>query len=358
MAHTSDSLHALLAELRVDAARSSSRGPMVLVAGPTDAGKSSLCRHLLWHSQLQVYDEDTSSPTTSSSSSQQHQHPIVFADLDIGQGEIGLPGTIGASVVTRDNFVVPAPADDQVDLAEYGSEHNFPLTWLRNLLFYVGHTNMSEKDWLFKWYVQQLATRIRDKQAADPRLAASGAVINTCGWVEGKGLRLLLATIAIFQPSHVVVLGDVNLYNHLLHEQVTPVVLGLPRSYLAQRRSASSRRDTRNGRLRTYFTPPPRGSGSPESFHIEVATSQVRLFTLVQSQNLVRVKRVPLTESVNHAVVAMCVVESDHMLVRSTVLGFLCIRAVNKDSVVFVSPRPGPLPSNHFLLGQVQWLEA
>ncbi|RHY35881.1 hypothetical protein DYB25_014106 [Aphanomyces astaci] len=130
MAHTSDSLHALLAELRVDAARSSSRGPTVLVAGPTDAGKSSLY---------------------------------------IGQGEIGLPGTIGASVVTRDNFVVPAPADDQVDLAEYGSEHNFPLTWLRNLLFYVGHTNMSEKDWLFKWYVQQLATRIRDKQAADPR---------------------------------------------------------------------------------------------------------------------------------------------------------------------------------------------
>ncbi|RHZ27324.1 hypothetical protein DYB26_010388, partial [Aphanomyces astaci] len=292
---------------------------------------------------------------------QQHQHPIVFADLDIGQGEIGLPGTIGASVVTRDNFVVPAPADDQVDLAEYGSEHNFPLTWLRNLLFYVGHTNMSEKDWLFKWYVQQLATRIRDKQAADPSLAASGAVINTCGWVEGKGLRLLLATIAIFQPSHVVVLGDVNLYDHLLHEQVAPVVLGLPRSYLAQRRSASFRRDTRNGRLRTYFTPPPRGSlGSPENFHIEVATSQVRLFTLVRTSSItiVMLKRVPLTESVNQAVVAMCVVESDHMLVRSTVLGFLCIRAVNKDSVVFVSPRPGPLPSNHFLLGQVQWLEA
>ncbi|ETV98560.1 hypothetical protein H310_08684 [Aphanomyces invadans] len=355
MTHSAATLHALLAELRADAARTLSRGPTVLVAGPTDAGKSSLCRHLLWHSQLQAYDSDDGGAS--------RQHPIVFADVDIGQGEIGLPGTIGASIVTRANFLVGSADVDRnndADLAEFGANHNHPLRWLSNLHFYVGHTNMAEKSSLFKWYVKELASRIRNKHSADPMLAASGAVINTCGWVEGQGLALLMATIAIFQPSHVVVVGDVKLYDHLLHEQAAPHVLGLPRSHLAQRRSASYRRDARNARLRQYFTPP--SSISPSPFLVNVAIADVRLFIVVVTPHKpTQVRRVAVVETLTRAVVAMCAAPTtaDHALARATALGFLCIHSVNstEKTIEFLSPRPGPLPSTHFILGQIEWIE-
>lgn len=52
------------------------RGPVTMVVGPGDVGKSTLCRILLNYAV------------------RMGRRPI-FVDLDVGQGSISIPGTIG-----------------------------------------------------------------------------------------------------------------------------------------------------------------------------------------------------------------------------------------------------------------------
>jgi polyribonucleotide 5'-hydroxyl-kinase len=69
-------VHAALEQMRRKAETDSGRGPIALVVGPTDVGKSTLCRLLLNYAV------------------RMGRRPI-FIDLDVGQGQISVPGTIG-----------------------------------------------------------------------------------------------------------------------------------------------------------------------------------------------------------------------------------------------------------------------
>ena len=62
-----------------------------MIAGPTDAGKSTFCRLLVNYAV------------------RMGRRP-VFVDLDVGQGSISVPGTIGATVVEE-----PVNIDDGFD---------------------------------------------------------------------------------------------------------------------------------------------------------------------------------------------------------------------------------------------------
>lgn len=74
--------HLGLEKLRTQAAMEGKRGPRVVVVGPTDVGKSSICRILLNYAV------------------RSGRQPI-FADIDVGQGQITLPGAIGAIGMER-----------------------------------------------------------------------------------------------------------------------------------------------------------------------------------------------------------------------------------------------------------------
>lgn len=52
------------------------RGPITMVVGPTDVGKSTICRILLNYAVRMG-------------------RAPVFVDLDVGQGQISVPGSIG-----------------------------------------------------------------------------------------------------------------------------------------------------------------------------------------------------------------------------------------------------------------------
>jgi polyribonucleotide 5'-hydroxyl-kinase len=69
-------VHAALEELRKKSEIDGKRGPVSMVVGPTDVGKSTLCRMLLNYAV------------------RASRRPI-FVDLDVGQGQISVPGTIG-----------------------------------------------------------------------------------------------------------------------------------------------------------------------------------------------------------------------------------------------------------------------
>lgn len=68
--------HGALEFMRADAEKENKRGPIAMIVGPCDVGKSTVCRILL------NYAVRTG------------RRPILV-DLDIGQGQISIPGTIG-----------------------------------------------------------------------------------------------------------------------------------------------------------------------------------------------------------------------------------------------------------------------
>lgn len=84
--------HAALEEMRQVAEKSAlKKGPIIMVVGPCDVGKSSLCRILLNYAV------------------RMNRRPI-FVDLDVGQGYIAVPGTVGALLVERPSNVVEGSA--------------------------------------------------------------------------------------------------------------------------------------------------------------------------------------------------------------------------------------------------------
>lgn len=75
--------HASLEQLRVKSEKENIRGPVTMIVGPTDVGKSTLSRILLNYSARM---------------NALGRRPI-YVDLDPGQGQISVPGTIGLYIL-------------------------------------------------------------------------------------------------------------------------------------------------------------------------------------------------------------------------------------------------------------------
>ena len=73
-------IHANLEERRRRAKEGSTEGPRTMIVGPTDSGKSSLCKLLLNYAVRMDWEP-------------------LFVDLDVGQTMITIPGTVGATCV-------------------------------------------------------------------------------------------------------------------------------------------------------------------------------------------------------------------------------------------------------------------
>lgn len=69
-------VHASLEQYRNEAELSGGRGPITMIVGPCDVGKSTVTRILLNYAV------------------RMRRRPILV-DLDVGQGQISVPGTIG-----------------------------------------------------------------------------------------------------------------------------------------------------------------------------------------------------------------------------------------------------------------------
>lgn len=134
------------AEARMSANEKDARGPIVMIVGPSDVGKSTLSRILLNYGV------------------RMGRRPI-FVDLDVGQGHVGVPGSLGALLVER-------PAD-----VVSGFSQQAPL------VFHYGHKSPSINIALCKLLVTGLADVCRERLQANKRANISGIIINTCGWV-------------------------------------------------------------------------------------------------------------------------------------------------------------------------------
>ncbi|ELU18019.1 hypothetical protein CAPTEDRAFT_222774 [Capitella teleta] len=302
------------------------RGPRVMIVGPGDVGKSTLCRLLCNYA------------------ARLGRAPILI-DLDVGQTEISIPGTMGALSIDR-------PAD-----IEEGYALNAPL------IYHFGHKSPSDNLKLYNLLITRIAESVSLRCESSSRANISGAIINTCGWVRGGGYQAIVHAATAFEVDVILVMDQERLHSELSKDMPNFVkVVLLPKSGGVVERSKIVRRDARDARIKEYFYGI-RNSLYPHTFGVPY--SEVTIYKIgapalpeamlplgVSAQDS-RTKLVPIQPSgaLRHHILSVSSANSTEEIVDSNVLGFIVITEVDIDRKIFsiLSPTPGPLP-RHILL--------
>lgn len=139
--------HAGLEQMRRKAELDGSkRGPITMVVGPTDVGKSTVCKLLLNYAV------------------RMGRRPI-YVDLDVGQGQLSIPGTIGAMAIER-------PAD-----VEEGFSQICPL------IYHYGYKEPGSNSMLYNLLVTKLAQVVAERMEVN-RLSKSRGTLNSFGLIQ------------------------------------------------------------------------------------------------------------------------------------------------------------------------------
>lgn len=336
-------VHALLEQERHKAASIGDKGPVTLICGPSDVGKSTLTRILCNYAV-------------------RAQRTPLLTELDVGQGCVSVPGTIGLNVIER-----------QADVESGFSE-------VAPLIFHFGYQNPAGNISLYNLIVNKAANAMVAKFDADRKVKSSGCIINTCGWVTGAGFKALVNAIAAFEATIVLVLDQERLYNELTRD-LPPFVrcVFVPKSGGVVVRSKQFRSETRDARIREYFYGTALRTANtrfyPHSF--DVPFVQMKIFKIgapaVPNSCLPigmkaddnQTKLTPITaihQLVKHQLLAMstCSVAEKHHAVESNIQGLICITDIDPESgmVTVLSPQPRPLPTDCvFLTSEVQFMD-
>ncbi|THU48325.1 hypothetical protein C4D60_Mb09t25040 [Musa balbisiana] len=326
-------VHAILDARRARAKSSqasgmdSSQGPRVIVVGPTDSGKSSLCKMLLsWACKLGW------KPT--------------YVDLDIGQGSITIPGCIAAT-----------PVEMPIDVME-GIPLEMPI------VYFYGHTTPSANGDLYKVLVKELAGTLERQFSGNAEARAAGMVINTMGWVEGLGYELLLHAIDTFKCDVVLVLGQEKLCSMLkdvlkskpnvdvvkLHKS-GGVVLRNQREYfygLANDLSAHSNIVNFTDISVYRIGGGPQAPRSALPIGAEPVADPTRLVAVNINRDLL------------HLVLAVSYAKEPDQIISSNVAGFIYVTDIDiqRKKITYLAPCPGELPSKILIVGTLTWLES
>lgn len=330
-------VHTAIEQMRqkVEREGKNSIGPRVMVCGPVDVGKSTLCRILLNYAV------------------RMGRRPL-FVDLDVGQGSISVPGTMGALLVDR-------PAD---------SEEGFSLQ--TPLVYNFGETSPGESVKLHNALVTQLANSVFKHFDQNPKTATSGCIINTCGWVTGGGFKILMEVVKDFKVDVILVLDQERVYNDFIKKLGNTVqCVHLPKSGGVFERSSNQRRRVREDRIREYFY----GNRTPLYPHVfDVKFSEVKIFSIgapevpdsclplgMTPSKDSSMREVPVTPSTGllHSLCAVSAAESPEDLCKTNVVGFVVVTNVDMENELFtvLSPAPRPLPKQYLIVSNIKFMD-
>lgn len=293
--------HAALEQLRIEADEKDTQGPIVMVVGPTDVGKTTICKILLNYAV------------------RQGRTPL-YADLDVGQGSISIPGTIGAFLVER-----PAQVDN-------GFSMQAPL------VYQFGNITPSENDIYYDKLISKLAEVMLERMRANKKSKSSGMVVNTCGWIKGYGYKHILQAAKAFEVSAIFVLDQERLYNELLRDLPKFVqVVFLQKSGGVVERSKRLRIESRDSRIREYFYGD-RTPLYPHSFDVKFSDIQIckvgapslpdscMPLGMKAQDNQTKLVVIQPNMSLLHHILAVTFAETvDESVITSNVAGFVCV---------------------------------
>lgn len=312
------------------------KGPITMVVGPSDVGKSTLSRILLNYAV------------------RMGRRPI-FVDLDVGQGQIAIPGTMGALLVERPSNIVE------------GFSQQAPL------VFHFGNKTPNSNTTLYNLLVTRLAEVCFERLQGNKKARASGIIINTCGWINGEGYKLLTHAAEAFEVDAILVLDQERLYNELVRDMPNFVkVVFLPKSGGVVSRSQQFRIESRDQKVREYFY----GMKTPLYPHnIDIKWSEARIYKIgapvlpascmplgmKAEDNLTKLVAVTPGPNLLHHLLSVSFADSpDDDVVQTNIAGFVCVTKVDvdKQTITLLSPQPGPLPNSVLLLSDIQFMDS
>ena len=325
--------HMCLERIRThaDSLSNGAKGPVTMIVGPPDVGKSTLSRILLNYAV------------------RSGRKPI-YVDLDVDQGAISVPGTIGSILVEREA------------LADGGFSQEAPL------LYNLGHASPTHNMKLYKKLIEEMAQAVSWKMESNEKIRSSGVVINTCGWVKEEGHECLTHIARCFDVDVILVLDKERLFNDLNKDLAgLAKVVYLPKSGGAVERSRSMRSQARDRRIRDYFY------GSKIKYHphvFDVPYSRLRIYKIGVpalpdscmpidmkiNDHRTKLVKVDPSPKLTNRVLALSLAESPGQIINSNVAGFIVVLGVNEPNrtVSILSTQPKPLP--HFLSVQTDIL--
>jgi polyribonucleotide 5'-hydroxyl-kinase len=331
-------VHASLEQLRKNADKTEEKGPIVMVVGPADVGKSTLVRLLLNYGV------------------RMGRRPI-YVDLDVGQGSISVPGTIGSLLVER-----PASIEE-------GFSQNAPL------VYHYGHKTPGHNPPLYNRLVSRLADVVRERLGANRKAEVSGVVINTCGWVRGEGYNQIKHIAQAFEVDVIVVLDQERVYNDLVRDMPAFVkVVWLPKSGGVVERNQEQRTAARDQRVKQYFYGPTNNL-FPHSFEVKFSEVKDKIYkigapTLPDScmplgmkseENLTKLVHVqPNQRDLLNHLLAVSFATTDADLIISNIAGHVVVTDINMEEqkMTVLAPQPRPLPNTLLLLSDVQFVDS
>lgn len=164
-----------------------SGGPRVLLAGPSDCGKSALQRVLISYAV------------------KLGRSPMLV-DLDSSQNCLSVPGTFTASAIS---------SYDSVGVQTYANQGEImPST--SPIVLWNGSTDITSNMALTKLQLTKLGHCINSRMKTDIDSRNAGCIVNTSGaWIEGDGYELLKHAMDALQIDVVLVVGQDRLYSML-----------------------------------------------------------------------------------------------------------------------------------------------
>jgi len=318
-------------------------GPRLLVAGPIDVGKTTLCRILCNYAV------------------RQGRTPI-YVDLDVGQTSIAVPGSIGALYIEKPADIVEGFDRKSATVFNYGSVSP--------------GTNTS----LFDHLIRQLAAKVKRKTKEQKASNIGGVIVNTCGWIKGEGYSSIVTAAEAFEPDVIIVLDHERLFNQLVQDMPNYVkILHLPKSGGVESRTREVRAACRQFTIHRNFYGTKANPNFPHSCEIsydkppeemdlivakigaEKLPDSCLPFGMKPEDERTKVVPMPITADLAHHVLALMPADStiDQSLLSKPCLGFLVVSAVDTVNKVLtlLSPQPYPLPSKICLFSEVTYMD-
>ncbi|CAD6209063.1 GSCOCG00003707001-RA-CDS [Cotesia congregata] len=311
------------------------RGPIVMIVGPKNVGKSTLCRILLNYAV------------------RSGRSPILV-DLDVDQGQVTIPGNIGALTVQRFADVVEG-------FSKKGS-----------LALHFGHKTPESNPALYNLQVSRLADICFDRMKEKKKDNISGIIINTCGWVPDEGHKLLVHAAGAFEVDAVLVLDKDRLRSDLKASLPSFVkVVLLPKSGGVVETSEAQRPEIRDQRIREYYYGIGKTVLSPHPMIIKwnqvtiykigmaiVPDSCVPLGTKPE-ENMTKLVTVTPEPNWLHHILSVSYAKSYDEVLYKNIASFLCVTEVDmvQQTLRVLSPTLGQLPGHILLLSEIQFMD-
>ncbi|CDH48990.1 polyribonucleotide 5-hydroxyl-kinase clp1 [Lichtheimia corymbifera JMRC:FSU:9682] len=341
--------HLALQQMRDTAKDSGEQGPRVLVIGPHDVGKTSLCKIL------------------ASYALRQGEKPI-YVSLDPSEGTITMPGTVTATTISNPIDVEEGFGSSATTAASLGSS-------MMPLAYYYGYENPGENVKLFKMEISRLAHTVKCRMASDSESRTSGFVIDTAGLIDHVGYDLIQHAIEQFSVNVVIVLGHERLYSdmmRILKDQVT--VVKLSKSGGVVERDRQFKTELQRSKIHEYFYGTLKCELSPYSMLVNfddvtiwrvgeaIAPSSALPLGMDSTVTETQVIKVETHEMCLHSIMAILNADpSEHesKLLDTNIAGFIYVSDVDeaKQKLTILSPAPGRLPRRHLLMGSFKWME-